>query len=91
LKRILLGFGIVVAVAAVAIYVFREPLMEVVATQLTRDMFVAGDSDGFDPGLPIGTEFPAIHATYAGNEVRDIDAFAGSRGTVFIANRSVVW
>ena len=91
MKRILLGLGLVVVVAAVAIYAFREPLMEAIAAQLTRDMFVEGDGDAFDPGLPIGAEFPEIHATYAGAELHDIDAFAGSRGTVFIANRSVVW
>jgi len=90
-KRILLGFGIVAVIAAVAIYAYREPLMEAVAAQLTKDMFVAGDSDAFDPGVPIDAAFPKIHATYAGAELRDIDAFAGSRGTVFIANRSVVW
>jgi putative ABC transport system substrate-binding protein len=74
-----------------AIYAFREPIMEAVAAQLTKDMFVPGDTDAFDPGLPIGAEFPEIRAMYAGAELRDVDSLAGSRGTVFIANRSVVW
>lgn len=55
------------------------------------DMFIAEDADAFDPGLPIGSEFPPINALYRGEEITAIDRFMGEFGAIFIANRSANW
>ena len=54
-------------------------------------MFVAVDNDAFDPGPAIGSDFPGVTATWKGREVRLLDEFAGSRGTVLVATRSAEW
>ena len=55
------------------------------------NMFIAEDTDGFDPGVAIGTQFPSIRALYEGEEISSIDRFMGDKGAVFIANRSANW
>lgn len=55
------------------------------------DVFIAADTDDFDPGLPIGADFPPIRALYQGQVITDIDQFIRDKGAVFIANRSVDW
>ena len=55
------------------------------------DMFLDEDTDSFDPGLPIGAEFPEIRAIYDGNEINNIETFFGDKGAVFLAMRSVDW
>jgi hypothetical protein len=55
------------------------------------DVFIDADTDDFDPGLPVGAQFPAIRALYQGQEINDIDQFVRDKGAVFIANRSVDW
>lgn len=55
------------------------------------NMFLDEDTDNFDPGLPIGAEFPAIRAVHDGEEITDIDRFFGDKGAVFLAMRSVDW
>lgn len=55
------------------------------------DVFIDEDTDDFDPGLPIGAEFPPIRALYQGQEIGSIDQFIRDKGAVFIANRSVDW
>ena len=72
-------------------YVFREPLKQMAFTQLTRDMFVASDTDDFDPGPAVGSHFPGLQATYQGRTITLINEFAGVNGTVFIASRSYDW
>tara|TARA_R110002073_G_scaffold265820_1_gene428867 strand:- start:30 stop:671 length:642 start_codon:yes stop_codon:yes gene_type:complete len=72
-------------------YLFREPLKELAFARFTQDMFVAADTDNFDPGPAVGSQFPGLQATYNGRTVTLIDEFAGPRGTVFIASRSVDW
>ena len=52
------------------------------------DVFIDADTDDFDPGLPIGADFPPIRALYQGEEINDIDQFIRDKGAVFIANRS---
>lgn len=79
------------AVLAAGLYLFRAPLLEVAANQLTANMFVTADSGNFDPGIAVGQPFPAIHADYAGETVRDVTQFAGTNGLVFLANRSADW
>jgi hypothetical protein len=91
MKKILLGLiGGITALVIVG-YVFRGPLMESAKEKITKDMFIAADADGFDAGLPIGTNFPQINALYQGEVVSDMGQFIGDRGMVFIANRSVDW
>jgi hypothetical protein len=91
MKKILLGLAVFIVVAGVGIYVFREPLMNQVAERVTADMFVPGDTDAYDPGVPVGESFPAILATRGGSEITSVAAFMGERGMIFIANRSVDW
>lgn len=55
------------------------------------EMFIAEDTDGFDPGLAIGDQFPPIRALYEGEEISSIDGFIGENGAIFIANRSADW
>jgi peroxiredoxin len=56
-----------------------------------EEMFLSADTDAFDPGLPMGAEFPAIRALYQGEEISGIDAFMGEKGLAFFAVRSVDW
>tara|TARA_Y100000996_G_scaffold415560_1_gene411142 strand:- start:568 stop:825 length:258 start_codon:yes stop_codon:yes gene_type:complete len=55
------------------------------------DMFLNEDSDSFDPGLPIGTDFPSIRAIYRGQEINDVQSFYEEKGLVVFAIRSVDW
>ena len=55
------------------------------------EMFIAEDTDGFDPGLAIGERFPPIRALHQGEEITSIEGFMGERGAIFIANRSADW
>ena len=71
--------------------VFQAPLREAAYAAATDDMFVDSDDDSFDPGLPVGTAFPALVARYDGHPLSDIGAFAGPTGTVFMASRSFGW
>ena len=67
-------------------------LMQPVQAQPNLDnMFLDEDTDSFDPGLPIGAEFPEIRAIYDGNEINSIETFFGDKGAVFLAMRSVDW
>lgn len=90
MKKLLI-FLFVMSVAAVAIFAFRGPLTEMAYDEVTRDMFVVADNDAFNPGPSIGSHFPGVTATWQGREVRRLDKFAGIRGTVFVATRSVDW
>jgi peroxiredoxin len=77
--------------AASLAYLWREPLKEAAYAGLTRDMFVAQDTDDFDPGPALGSRFPGLRASYQGREVKLIEEFAGENGTVFVASRSLDW
>ena len=70
------------------IYLLLGPVL---AQQGLGNIFVRSDTDSFDPGLPIGAQFPAIRALYQGKEITDISQFMGEKGVVFFANRSVDW
>jgi len=56
-----------------------------------ENMFLDEDTDDFDPGLPIGAQFPAIRALYQGQEITDLDQFQGDRGVALFAVRSADW
>ncbi len=74
--------------AAAALLAFMQPLQ---AQPNLDNMFLDQDTDQFDPGLPIGAQFPAIRAIYEGQEIDNIEQFFGDKGAVFLANRSVDW
>ena len=91
IKKILLSLVSVVLIAGAGIYLFKAPLWEMAQEKLTADMFVSADNDSFDPGLAVGDTFPAIKATYQGQQIADVSAFVHDKGMVFIANRSADW
>ncbi len=73
-------------------YVFVDPLLaQQGQPPLGDDMFIPQDTDSFDPGLPVGAQFPPIRALYLGREITEIDQFVRDKGVVFLANRSVDW
>ena len=86
----LVAAGLTFVVAG--IHMWQAPLMAQQPRGPNLDeMFVAEDTDGFDPGLAIGTQFPSIRALYQGDEITSIDQFLGEAGAIFIANRSANW
>lgn len=91
MKKFLIGLLAVVAVGGVGIYLFRAPLMDMVVEQLTADMFVAADTDPYDPGVALGERLPSLLALHQGAEVTDLAAFVGENGVVLYAIRSVDW
>ncbi len=67
-------------------------LMQPVQAQPNLDnMFLDEDTDSFDPGVPVGAEFPEIRAIFDGDEINSIETFFGDKGAVFLAMRSVDW
>lgn len=78
-------------IAGGGIYLFRGQLWELTKTKITSEMFIAADTDSFDPGLAIGAPFPPIKAFYQGQEISDVRRFVHDKGMIFIANRSVDW
>ena len=68
-----------------------DSVRQAVADRLTADMFVEADTDAFDPGIAVGSALPTLRALHAGREVTNLDGMTGSRGTVFVVNRSVDW
>lgn len=91
MKKVLLSIVGVLAVVVAGGYLFRAPLMDMLKERITADMFVAQDSDSFDPGLAIGSTFPPLKAQHEGKIISDMGQFVEDRGMVFIANRSVDW
>jgi peroxiredoxin len=91
MKKSLLLLLSALLVAAAAVYLWREPLKEAAYARLTEGMFVAQDSDDFDPGPALGSRFPGLRARYQGRELTLIEEFAGVNGTVFVASRSLDW
>ncbi len=91
MKKALLSIVGGIAVLAVVGYVFRGPLIESLKDEVTKDMFIAADTDSFDPGLAIGDAFPLLQASYQGEVVNDMGQFITDKGMVFIANRSADW
>jgi hypothetical protein len=90
MKKRYIALGMV-AVAAVGIYAFREPLMAAAIDRLTANMYVSADNDPYDPGVAIGQPMPAIHALVDGREVTGVSDLMGARGLVIFVNRSVDW
>ena len=91
MRKTLLTVFLLLLLATVLGYLLRQPLKEFAYEVLTRDMFVARDTDAFDPGPALGSRFPGLRASYQGRDVTLIEEFAGRNGTVFIASRSLDW
>lgn len=91
MKKIVIVLLALLVAAVVAFTLFRAPLKEAAYSALTADMFVNLDSDAFDPGPSIGSDFPGVNARWRGQSLRRLDEFAGDNGTVFVATRSVDW
>ncbi len=87
LKKILLPFVSIVVLVVAGAFVFKDQLIGL----MTQDMFIAGDTDTFDPGPAIGETFPAIKAIYQNKEVYDISEFVHNKGMIFVTNRSADW
>lgn len=91
MKRALKILAVLLALVTALAYLFREPLKQFAYAQLTKDMFVAAENADFNPGPAVGSSFPGLNATYEGRTVSLLTPFAGSRGTLFIAIRSLDW
>lgn len=91
MKKVLTIAVACLVVAAIGIYLFRESIFNAIEPLVTSSMFVSEDTDSFDPGLPIGAQFPAIRALYQGREITGVDQFIRDKGAIFLANRSVDW
>ena len=91
MKKVLIGFGLVVVVFVGLGFIFKTQFIEFAKEAVTSNMYVASDTDDFNPGVRIGESFPAISASYNGSDVTSLSQFAGSKGTVFVVSRSVVW
>lgn len=91
MKKVLFIALVSITVIAVSLFIFRAPLLEMAAEQLTEDMFIASYEGSFDPGLTVGERFPEVEARYQGETITDVRGFAGPNGLVFIANRSADW
>ncbi|MBE1300299.1 MAG: redoxin domain-containing protein [Alteromonadaceae bacterium] len=73
-------------------FIFRVEIRDFIYFDLvTSDMFVTADSDNFDPGLRVGSTFPAISARYKGEVITEIDQFKKQKGVILIASRSYDW
>ena len=91
MKKILLRTAATLIVLIAVVFTFRNRIFNALEPMITSDMFVAEDVDAYDPGLPIGAQFPPIQALYDGRQIASIDEFIGTRGALFIANRSADW
>jgi peroxiredoxin len=91
MNRFLLSAIAAFILLVVTVLIFRESLEDFAYDQVTEDMFVEGDTDGFDPGPAIGSRFPGVTALYQGEPISLIEPFAGPNGTVFMASRSFDW
>ena len=91
IKKVLTTLVCTVFVAGGVGYLFKERLWEKVQKIITADMYLAADTDSFDPGLAIGESFPNISARYQGEEITSVNRFVHDKGMVFIANRSADW
>ncbi|MGL4566469.1 MAG: peroxiredoxin family protein, partial [Halioglobus sp.] len=90
MRKLLLAVFLLLLATALG-YLLRQPLKEFAYGLLTQDMFVARDTDDFDPGPALGSRFPGLRASYRGRDITLIEEFAGRNGTVFIASRSLDW
>lgn len=81
----------ILALLASGIYVFREEVTNLIAAQMTRNMFLDEDLDDYDPGIALTDPFPLIKVSLNGKTYDDLSSFHGVRGLVVLFSRSVVW
>lgn len=91
MQRVLIILAVVLGLATLLAYTFQDDLKQAAYDKVTQDMFVPADEDDFDPGPATGSSFPGIHARYQGEVQRLLTPFAGPRGTVLVASRSLAW
>ncbi len=91
LKKILLTIPLLLLAGGMGIYLYQDNLKQAAYAKITENMFVADDSDNFDPGLAIGEAFPALRTSFQGQIISDMGQFIADKGMIFIANRSVDW
>ncbi len=91
MRRSLIVLAALLLLALGLVYSYQDRMKEAAYAKLTENMFVAEDTDNFDPGPAVGSDFPGVHARYQGETVRRLDRFAGPRGTALVAVRSVDW
>ncbi|MEH6585676.1 MAG: peroxiredoxin family protein [Halioglobus sp.] len=91
MKKKITIVAIILALLAAGLYLYLQPIKQVVYDQVTSNMFIAFDNDAFDPGPSVGSHFPGINATWQARELRTLGEFAGPNGTVFVATRSADW
>jgi len=81
------GFAVVVG----CLLAFSGPLLAQGMGPNLENIFLNEDTDNFDPGVPVGMQFPMIRARYEGEEITGIDGFHGDKGLIFLAVRSADW
>ncbi|GAB3270393.1 peroxiredoxin family protein [Parahaliea aestuarii] len=91
MQRVLIIFAAILLLAIALLYSNQDRVKEAAYNKLTENMFVAADTDSFDPGPAVGSQFPGIYARYRGDTVRLLTDFAGPQGTAFVASRSLAW
>jgi len=90
-RRYLILAGLALTLVASGLYSLRAPLRDLVVERLTADMFVSAEQPQRALGPAIGSHFPGLRALHDGREITLLDSFAGLRGTVLVASRSLVW
>jgi len=90
-RRVLIGLAAALGVVLVAGYLHREELKAALIDRITADMFVAADTDTYDPGVSIGQPLPPLRALWNGREVTSVSELMGERGLLLFVNRSVDW
>jgi len=81
------GFAVMVG----CLFTFSSLLLAQGMGPNLENMFLNEDTDNFDPGVPVGIQFPMIRARYEGEEITSIDKFHGDKGLIFLAVRSADW
>jgi len=87
----LVGLGMIISMCAANFCFAQDDARRQLYEKETANMFIDSDTDEFNPGPGIGQAFPQIDAFYQGRRISSTLEFAGRRGTVFFANRSVDW
>ena len=91
MTKLLVGI-VAITCTCITLYSFAEAdAKSVLDEKKTANMFIDSDTDEFDPGLGVGEIFPQIDAYHQEQRITSITEFAGVKGTVFFANRSVDW
>lgn len=91
MQRVLIILAFVLLVLTGLAYIYQDRIKEAAYDKLTENMFVPADTDDFDPGPAVGSDFPGVRALYRGREINLITPFAGPGGTVLVASRSLDW